>query len=191
MGHKKILLIDNFDSFTYNLVQALGALGAEVEVCRNDEDLQTLKTKSLSHLVISPGPGNPANAGHSAQVIRHFMGDVPILGVCLGMQILGDIYGVPVIRAPEPVHGRIDWIRHDGRGVFRKLSSPTKMARYHSLVLDQRYLPPEVEASAYSSEGLLMGLRLREFPKVEAVQFHPESFMSEEGELLLRNFLYG
>lgn len=186
----KVLIIDNYDSFTFNLVQAIGALGAEVIVKRNDTLLSELVKVNPSHLVISPGPGNPSHAGVSKEAILHFASSIPILGVCLGLQVIGVMFGAKISRAPEPVHGQTEPIFHNGKGIFRGLSTPTTMARYHSLILRKEEWPSELEITAWTEEELIMGLRHREIPNLEAVQFHPESFMSTEGTLLLRNFLH-
>lgn len=186
----QILIIDNYDSFTFNLVQQIGSLGAETLVYRNDSDLNSILSLKPTHLVISPGPGNPSHTGISRAVIEYFQGQIPILGVCLGLQLIGEMNGAEVIRAPEPIHGQTDSIVHDGKGIFKKLSLPTKMARYHSLVLNADTWPSEkLEITARTPSGLVMGLRHRLHPHLEAVQFHPESFMSPEGDLLMRNFL--
>jgi anthranilate synthase component 2 len=184
-----ILMIDNYDSFTYNLVQYLGELGAELVVHRNDaitvDEAERLRPAGV---VISPGPGAPAAAGISMPVIRRLAGRVPILGVCLGHQAIGEVFGGIVERAPEPVHGKTARIHHDGRGVFADLASPLEATRYHSLVVRRAGLPACLEVSAESEDGLIMGLRHRELP-VEGVQFHPESILTESGKALLRNFL--
>lgn len=184
-----ILLIDNYDSFTYNLVQALGELGAELKVVRNDEivieDALLLKP---SRLLISPGPCTPNEAGISVEAIRTFAGKIPILGVCLGHQSIGAAFGADVIRAERLMHGKTSMIRHDGKGVFRGLSNPFEAMRYHSLIVDEKTLPECLETTAWSEKDELMGLRHREFP-VEGVQFHPESILTPEGGKLLQNFM--
>ncbi|RKH15019.1 aminodeoxychorismate/anthranilate synthase component II [Corallococcus sp. CA047B] len=184
-----ILLIDNFDSFTFNLVQALGALGATLKVVRNDA-LTVAQAQALhpSHVVISPGPKTPDEAGVSLDVIRAFAGRVPLLGVCLGHQSIGQVFGAKVVRAPVPVHGKTAEVEHRGQGVFRGLPQPFIAARYHSLVVDRDSLPGCLEVTAWSGD-LVMGLRHRELAGLEGVQFHPESFLTREGPRLLANFL--
>jgi anthranilate synthase/aminodeoxychorismate synthase-like glutamine amidotransferase len=184
-----ILVIDNYDSFTFNLVQLLYTLGAEVKVARNDEiDAAGVLASGASHLVVSPGPCTPTEAGVSMEAIR--TARVPVLGVCLGHQSLGAVFGGKVVRAPEPVHGKTASIRHEGRGLFEGLSPGFQAARYHSLVVEAASLPAELEATAWTPDGLIMGLRHRERPMV-GVQFHPESVLTPEGPRLVRNFLEG
>jgi anthranilate synthase/aminodeoxychorismate synthase-like glutamine amidotransferase len=184
-----ILLIDNYDSFTYNLVQALGALGAEVETLRNDAVTpEEIDARAPERIVISPGPCTPRESGISNRVIRRFAGRVPILGVCLGHQCIAHAFGAQVVRATRPMHGKTSEIRHDGEGVFAGLPNPFTAMRYHSLVVDERSLPSEFAVSARTSDGEVMGFRHREWP-LEGVQFHPESYRTEAGAALLRNFL--
>jgi para-aminobenzoate synthetase component II len=189
-----ILLIDNYDSFTYNLVQYFGQLGAEVEVHRNDAiTLEDIAAFSPSHLVISPGPCTPNEAGISLAAIRTFAGKIPILGVCLGHQAIAQAFGGKVIRARQVMHGKTSVIGHDGKGVFRGLNDPLAVTRYHSLLVEETSLPAEFEVSAWTlpidgSAREIMGLRHRTLP-VEGVQFHPESILSEQGLELLANFL--
>ena len=184
-----ILVIDNYDSFTFNLVQLLYTLGAEVRVVRNDEiDAAGVEASGASHLVVSPGPCTPNEAGVSMAAIRGAR--VPVLGVCLGHQSIGAVFGGNVVRAPEPVHGKTATIRHEGRGLFEGLPEMFLAARYHSLVVDAPTLPAELEATAWTPDGLIMGLRHRERPVV-GVQFHPESVLTPEGPKLVRNFLAG
>lgn len=184
-----VVVIDNYDSFTYNLVQYLAELGADVRVHRNDAiDVAALEALDPEGLVISPGPGNPDEAGVSLAAIGALGGRVPILGVCLGHQSIGQVYGGRVVRAPRLMHGRTSPIEHDGRGVFAGLPSPFTATRYHSLVVERETLPPCLEISAWTAEGEIMGLRHRELP-VEGVQFHPESFLTEHGHRMLRNWL--
>ncbi|MCY1044792.1 aminodeoxychorismate/anthranilate synthase component II [Corallococcus sp. bb12-1] len=184
-----ILLIDNFDSFTFNLVQALGSLGATLQVVRNDA-LTVAQAQALrpSHVVISPGPKTPDAAGVSLDIIRAFAGRVPLLGVCLGHQSIGQVFGAKVVRAPVPVHGKTAEVEHRGQGIFRGLPQPFTAARYHSLVVDRDSLPECLEVTAWSGD-LVMGLRHRELAGLEGVQFHPESFLTREGPRLLANFL--
>jgi anthranilate synthase/aminodeoxychorismate synthase-like glutamine amidotransferase len=185
-----LLVIDNYDSFTYNLVQFLGELGAEMRVFRNDEitldDIENdLRPEKI---VISPGPGTPDDAGVSLNVLRALGERTPILGVCLGHQAIGQVFGGRVIRAPEPVHGKPIEIEHDGRTIFAGLSDNFKAARYHSLVVERESLPDCLEISAASPDGLIMGLRHKTY-KIEGLQFHPESILTPEGKKLLQNFL--
>jgi anthranilate synthase component 2 len=184
-----ILVIDNYDSFTFNLVQLLFTLGAEVKVARNDEiDAAGVAASGASHLVVSPGPCTPAEAGVSVEAIR--TARVPVLGVCLGHQSIGAAFEGKVVRAPEPVHGKAASIQHGGRGLFEGLSPGFQAGRYHSLVVEAATLPPSLEATAWSQDGLIMALRHRERPVV-GVQFHPESVLTPEGPRLVRNFLEG
>ncbi|MHC4886301.1 MAG: anthranilate synthase component II [Planctomycetota bacterium] len=185
-----ILVLDNYDSFTYNLVQALGELGATLKVFRNDRiTVEEATALSPERLIISPGPCTPSEAGVSCALIQHFAGRIPILGVCLGHQSIAQAYGGEVIRAEEPVHGKTSEVTHDGRGVYRGLSSPFTATRYHSLVVREESLPACLMATSHTVDGqLLMGIRHRELA-VEGVQFHPESFLTLEGQTLLKNFL--
>jgi len=184
-----ILVIDNYDSFTFNLVQLLYSLGAEVKVVRNDAlDAEGVAASGASHLVISPGPCTPHEAGVSVAAITQSR--VPVLGVCLGHQSIGAAFGGKVVRAPEPVHGKAARIQHGGTGLFTGLSAGFEAARYHSLIVEARSLPSELEATAWSQDGLIMALRHRERPVV-GVQFHPESVLTPEGPSLVRNFLEG
>jgi anthranilate synthase component 2 len=184
-----LLVIDNYDSFTFNLVQYLGELGASPSVYRNDrltvEEALALGPRAL---VISPGPGTPRQAGISCELIHALAGRCPILGVCLGHQAIGEVFGGVVSRAPVPVHGKTSRVHHDGRGVFRGLGNPLEATRYHSLIVERAGLPACLEVSAWTEEGLVMGLRHHE-AAVEGVQFHPESILTAEGKRLLRNFL--
>ncbi len=185
-----LLVIDNYDSFTYNLVQYLGELGAEMRVVRNDEVTVDEIGDDLKpeRILISPGPGTPDSAGVSLAAIERFEGRVPILGVCLGHQAIGQFYGGTVKRGPEPVHGKPVEIRHDGKTVFANIPNGFAAGRYHSLVVERESVPDELEVSAESPDGLVMGLRHRS-KKVEGVQFHPESILTEHGKKLLQNFL--
>lgn len=184
-----LLLIDNYDSFTYNLFQYLSELGNEVWVARNDEvSLDEIAKRSPQYIVISPGPGTPKQAGISNDVIRKFGDSIPILGVCLGHQCIGYSYGAEVSRASEIKHGKSSLVYHDGKGLFRGLPNPFSAIRYHSLAVMPDDLPDCLALSAWTNEGIIMGLRHRQFP-VEGVQFHPESIMTEVGKDLLRNFL--
>jgi anthranilate synthase component 2 len=184
-----LLVIDNYDSFTYNLVQYFGELGAEVRVLRNDaiapEGVDEIHPEAI---VISPGPGAPCDAGISVPVIRRYAGRLPILGVCLGHQAIGEAFGGRIVRAGRIMHGKTSPILHDGRGLFRGLPSPFEATRYHSLLVERATLPSALEVSAWTAEGEIMGLRHRE-QVVEGVQFHPESILTSEGKALLGNFL--
>ena len=187
---EKVLLVDNYDSFTYNLVQYLGELGAEVVVRRNDE--VTVKDVEdeirPDRVVVSPGPGTPDDAGVSMELIATLAGHTPLLGVCLGHQAIGQIFGGRVVRGPEPVHGKPSEICHDGKTIFEGLDYRFPAGRYHSLVVERETLPESLEVSATTPDGLIMGLRHREHA-VEGVQFHPESILTTEGKRLLANFL--
>lgn len=185
----KLLLLDNYDSFTWNLAQYFGELGAEVTVLRNDAiDLAGVRALQPARIVISPGPCAPAQAGVSLALIRHFAGVVPILGVCLGHQAIGEAFGGEVVRARQVVHGKASAIRHDGRGVFAGMAQNFAAARYHSLAVARASLPDCLEVSAQTEDGEIMGLRHRSLA-VEGVQFHPESVLTEAGHQLLANFL--
>ena len=184
-----IALIDNYDSFTFNLVHYFGELGAKVRVHRNDKiESAAVLAAEPDAIVLSPGPCTPKEAGICLDLIKAAGGNVPILGVCLGHQAIGEAFGGKVVRAPKPVHGKLSEIRHDGTGIFRGINSSFKATRYHSLVIERESLPPELAATADTDDGLIMGLAHKRFP-VHGVQFHPESIASEHGHLLLRNFL--
>ncbi|HJY33825.1 MAG TPA: aminodeoxychorismate/anthranilate synthase component II [Vicinamibacterales bacterium] len=187
-----IFVLDNYDSFTYNLVQYLGELGATLLVRRNDQiTLDEIAGLAPSHIVISPGPGRPEDAGVTPSMIERFGPSVPILGVCLGHQAIGLVCGGRVVRAPVPMHGKTSVIEHDGRGVFTGLASPIEASRYHSLIVEEQGLPDVLEVSARSrSDGIIMGLRHKTWP-LQGVQFHPESVLTSEGRRMLRNFLDG
>ena len=185
-----LLVIDNYDSFTYNLVQYLGELGETIEVRRNDEVTVAEIESQLrpERILISPGPGTPDSAGISLKVIEHFAGKVPILGVCLGHQAIGQAFGGKVVRAPELMHGKASEICHDGKTIFEGLTDHFQGGRYHSLIVERESLPACLEISAFTNDDIIMGLRHREL-KVEGVQFHPESILTDEGKKLLANFL--
>lgn len=184
-----ILMIDNFDSFTYNLVQYLQGLEEDVSVFRNDAiSLEKIEELAPDCIVISPGPKTPSEAGISMAVIRHFSGKIPILGVCLGHQAIGQTLGARVVKALAPVHGKVHSICHNGSGVFNGLPNPLKVTRYHSLVLERESLPVELEITAWTEEGEIMGIRHLHVP-LEGVQFHPEAILTEKGMALLENFL--
>ncbi|MDY6798245.1 MAG: aminodeoxychorismate/anthranilate synthase component II [Pseudomonadota bacterium] len=189
-----LLMIDNYDSFTYNVVQYLAELGAEVQVYRNDEiTVEEIEALDPERLVISPGPCTPNEAGISMAAIRHFAGKLPILGICLGHQAIGQVYGGNIIRAGRVMHGKVSPVYHEDKGVFRGLSNPLQATRYHSLVIDKSSLPDCLEVTAWTrnSDGSveeIMGVRHKNLP-IQGVQFHPESIMTEQGHELLRNFL--
>ncbi len=183
-----ILLIDNYDSFVYNLARYFSILGCECQVFRNDSiSIQDIEEMDPSHIVISPGPCTPQEAGISISVVEHFASQKPILGVCLGHQAIAQAYGSEIIRAQKPVHGKASYITHDGTGLFQALKNPLQVGRYHSLVVDE-ILPRDLEATAYSSDKVIMGIRHKKYP-IYGVQFHPESILTEEGLPLLQNFL--
>jgi len=185
----RVLVIDNYDSFVYNLVQYLGELGAEPLVHRSDAlSLEQIIALDPDAVLISPGPGRPEDAGLSNAVIRHFAGLRPVFGVCLGLQCIGQVFGGDVVRAPQVMHGKTSLIRHHDVGVFAGLPQPLEATRYHSLVVDRASVPPELEITAETDDGLVMGLRHREFA-VEGVQFHPESILTVGGHDMLRTFL--
>jgi len=188
-----VFVLDNYDSFTYNLVQYLGELGAQVEVRRNDQvTVAEVETLAPERILISPGPCTPSEAGISVELIRHFAGRVPILGVCLGHQAMGEAFGGKVVRAKNLMHGKTSPVEHDGKTIFRGLTSPMTATRYHSLIVSDRDLPSDLEVSAHTLERdgqrVIMGLRHRQYP-VEGVQFHPESVLTDQGKRLVSNFL--
>jgi anthranilate synthase/aminodeoxychorismate synthase-like glutamine amidotransferase len=188
-----VFVLDNYDSFTYNLVQYLGELGARVEVRRNDQvSVEEIEALRPERILLSPGPCTPQEAGISIDVIQHFAGKVPLLGVCLGHQAIGAAFGGTIVRAPNLMHGKTSQVEHDGKTIFRGLPSPMVATRYHSLIVAEEGLPTELEVSARSQEKggktVIMGLRHRRYP-VEGVQFHPESVLTTEGKQLIRNFL--
>lgn len=182
-----LLIIDNFDSFTYNLVQAFKVLKCETHVIRNDDMGQVLNLKP-SHLIISPGPGTPSHAGISRFLIKTMAGKIPILGVCLGHQCIGEVFGGKIVKAKAPMHGKLSGINHDGKGVFQELPQQFMATRYHSLVIEKNTLPECLLISAETNEGEIMGIRHREH-KIEGIQFHPEAILTEHGILLLKNFV--
>jgi anthranilate synthase/aminodeoxychorismate synthase-like glutamine amidotransferase len=188
-----VFVLDNYDSFTYNLVQYLGELGAEVVVRRNDQvTVAEVEAMRPERILLSPGPCTPQEAGISIELVRHFAGKVPVLGVCLGHQAIGAAFGGEIVRAPKLMHGKTSEVQHDGRTIFSGLPSPMTATRYHSLIVEEKGLPKELEISAYASENggsrVIMGLRHKRFP-VEGVQFHPESVLTVEGKKLIGNFL--
>ena len=184
-----ILLIDNYDSFTYNLLQYLGEMGEEVEAIRNDRiRVEEVRQMNPSHVVISPGPKTPKEAGICCDLILSFSGRFPILGVCLGHQCIGAAYGAEIVRAERLMHGKTSRIHHDGQTIFSQLPDPFEAARYHSLIVQREGFPSCLQISAWTEEGEIMGIRHREYP-TEGVQFHPESILTQEGKDLLRNFI--
>ncbi len=186
---QRLLLIDNYDSFTYNLVQAFRGLGAETLVYHNDEiTLEEAKALAPTHLVISPGPGRPEGAGVSCDMIRAFAGHIPVLGVCLGHQSIVSVFGGKIISAAQLMHGKTSMVAHDGQGVFRGLPDPMEVGRYHSLAAERVSMPDELVVTARTDEGEIMGVRHRDL-KVEGVQFHPESVLTPDGLALMKNFL--
>jgi len=186
-----LLMIDNYDSFTYNLVQYFGELGEDVRTYRNDEiTLDEIESMKPDHLCLSPGPSNPQNAGITLDVLRRFAGRIPILGVCLGHQAIGEAFGGRVVRAQTIMHGKVSRIQTDGKGVFANLPKHFDVTRYHSLAIERESLPDCLDISAWTDDGEIMGVRHKTLP-VEGVQFHPESILSEHGHALLENFLKG
>ena len=184
-----VLVIDNYDSFTYNLVQYLGELGADPQVYRNDEiTIDQISKMNPSHILISPGPGRPESAGISIDVIKEFSGKIPILGVCLGHQAIGYAFGGKIIRAKELMHGKTSMIEHDNREIFRNIENPFEATRYHSLVIERTTIPECLEVTAETKDHEIMGVRHKEFP-LWGVQFHPESILTTSGKSILKNFL--
>lgn len=184
-----LLMIDNYDSFTYNLVQYLGELGQDVRVFRNDKiSIAGIEKLNPDHIVISPGPCTPSEAGISIDTIRHFAGKIPIFGVCLGHQSIGAAFGGNVIRAPYLMHGKTSQIHHDGKTIFTGLPNPFEATRYHSLIVERKSIPSCFEISAWTDDNIIMGLRHKHFV-IEGVQFHPESILTNAGKDLLRNFI--
>lgn len=184
-----ILLIDNYDSFTYNLAQLFGELGCEVKVFRNDA-ISAKKALALkpSRVIVSPGPRTPNEAGNSMNIIRSFAGKAPVLGVCLGHQCIGQVFGGKIVKAGKVMHGKTCLIKHDGKTIYKGVGNPFTGMRYHSLVVERKSLPNCLKVSAETSEGVIMGLRHKEF-RIEGVQFHPESFMTKEGKRIAKNFI--
>ena len=184
-----ILLIDNYDSFTYNVYQAVANLGHPLQVVRNDRiSLAAIAAGNYDAIIISPGPGTPDDAGLSKQIVREFAGKLPILGICLGHQVIGEVFGGNVVRAPQPVHGKTTEVAHQGDGLYTDLPQPFTAGRYHSLIVEESSLPECLEVTARNEENLVMGLRHRQF-NVQGVQFHPESILTPVGNKLLANFL--
>lgn len=184
-----LLIIDNYDSFTYNLVQYFQVLREEVMVVRNDMiELEEIERMNLSAIVISPGPGRPENAGISAKIVERYKGKIPILGICLGHQVIGMVSGGKIVEGQEPVHGKVHEIIHDGRGVFKGLKNPLKVTRYHSLVVSEKDFPDDLEITARTLDGEIMGIKSKKY-LLEGIQFHPEAILTEMGMELLENFL--
>jgi anthranilate synthase/aminodeoxychorismate synthase-like glutamine amidotransferase len=184
-----IFVLDNYDSFTYNLVQYMGEMGAEMTIRRNDElSVDEVEALAPERILLSPGPCTPQEAGISIELVQRFAGKVPILGVCLGHQAIGAAFGGDVVRAPRLMHGKTSEVEHDGKTVFTGIASPMTCTRYHSLIVSEKNLPAELEVSARTADGTIMGLRHRNYP-VEGVQFHPESVLTDDGKRLIRNFL--
>lgn len=185
-----ILMIDNYDSFTFNLVQYLGFLGEDIKVSRNDKiTLQEIKDLAPKKIVISPGPGNPDNAGISKELIRMLYKDIPILGVCLGHQCIGEVFGMRVINSKKVIHGKTSMVYHDSKTIFKGIKNPFTAARYHSLILQNKNIHDDFEISSKTSDNIIMGIRHRSYP-LEGVQFHPESFLTDSGLDILHNFLH-
>lgn len=185
-----LLMIDNYDSFTYNLVQYFGELGEEIEVFRNDKiSIPEIEKLNPEMLVISPGPGTPKDAGVSLDMINHFKGKIPILGVCLGHQCIGEVFGGKIVSAPRLMHGKTSFIHHDGKDIFQGLSNPFEATRYHSLVVEKKSIPDCLEITAWTDQQEIMGLKHKNY-LVIGVQFHPESILTKEGKQLLKNFLH-
>ena len=186
---KLVLLIDNYDSFTYNLVQQIGAFGTDIEVARNDKiTIAEIEKKSPSHIIISPGPCTPKEGGISNSVIKNFAGKVPILGVCLGHQCIAYTFGAEIVRARRIIHGKTSMIHHNSKAIFNGLTNPFEATRYHSLIVNKETLPDSFEITAFADEDEIMGIRHKEIP-LEGVQFHPESFLTVQGSKLIKNFL--
>jgi anthranilate synthase component II len=185
----RVLVIDNYDSFVYNLVQYLGELGCEPVVHRHDQiEVEAIRQARPDAILISPGPGRPADAGVSNDVIRILGPEIPVLGVCLGHQCIGEVFGARIVRAPQVMHGKTSSVHHDGKGVFAGLPQPVEATRYHSLVIDPASVPDELEVTARTDDGVIMGVRHRDLP-IEGVQFHPESILTASGHAMLANFL--
>jgi len=189
VNFRRVLVVDNYDSFVYNLVQYLGELGSEPLVVRNDtHSVDELMQMECDAILISPGPGRPEEAGVTCELIRSAAGRVPLLGVCLGHQAIGHVFGASVVRAPELRHGKTSHITHDGAGVFASLPSPLEVTRYHSLVIDTASIPSDLVVTATASDGTVMGVRHRKY-EIEGLQFHPESILTQHGHTMLQNFL--
>lgn len=185
-----IILIDNYDSFTYNLVQCIGELGSQVKIIRNDEmHVQQILDLKPRAIIISPGPGSPKDAGISLNTIEILASNIPILGVCLGHQSIGHLFGCKIIRATVPVHGKTSLIYHDSKDLFAAISNPLVATRYHSLVIDNHYLPRDLIITAWTDQGIVMGCKHKKYPLVYGIQFHPESLWTDKGKIIIHNFL--
>ena len=185
-----ILIIDNYDSFTQNLVQYVGSLGFTTEVVRNDEiSLDDINKYQPTHIILSPGPGNPESAGISLDLIKEFSDKMPILGVCLGHQSIGFAYDAKIIQLEYPAHGKVSQISHNGVDLFKSLPNPLLAARYHSLVIDHQNLPKDLDVTAWTQEGLIMACRHKKYPLLRGIQFHPESLWTNQGQMIIKNFL--
>nr|YP_007878135.1 anthranilate synthase component II [Calliarthron tuberculosum]AGA63746.1 anthranilate synthase component II [Calliarthron tuberculosum] len=185
-----ILIIDNYDSFTYNLVQYVGELNKKIKVTRNDKlSIQDIYQIRPSHIIISPGPGDPKESGISLEIIKHFSSTIPILGVCLGHQSIGSIYGGKIKKLNKPMHGKLSKIYHNGKDIFQKLPNPFLATRYHSLIIDNNNLPKELKVTAKTEEGIIMGCQHNKYPLVRGIQFHPESLWTEQGKTIINNFI--
>nr|YP_009313199.1 Anthranilate synthase component II [Dichotomaria marginata]SCW21453.1 Anthranilate synthase component II [Dichotomaria marginata] len=185
-----IIVIDNYDSFTYNLVQYIGTLGYKIKVIRNDAIvIDDIRKFSPDAIIISPGPGLPSDAGISLELIKVFAAEIPILGVCLGHQSIGAFLGAKIIHAPKPIHGKTSLIYHDNKGLFNSISNPFIATRYHSLIIDYNTIPDHLSVTAWTDDGIIMGCQHKFYPNLQGVQFHPESLWTDEGEQIIRNFL--
>ena len=185
-----ILIIDNYDSFTYNLGQYIGELGQIIKIVRNDKiSIQDINTLQPTHIIISPGPGNPEESGLSIDIIKHFSPLIPILGVCLGHQSIGYIYGGQIKKLQKPMHGKISKIYHNGKDIFERLPNPFTAVRYHSLIIDKHNFPNELDITAQTKEGIIMGCQHQQYPLVRGVQFHPESLWTQNGKIIIENFI--
>lgn len=185
----KVLVIDNYDSFTYNLIQYIQELGDKTICFRNDVSLKRLAKVNFDKIVISPGPGKPKDSGISVNLIKNYYRSLPILGVCLGHQCIGSCFGAKVIKSPEIMHGKTSEIFHNGRGIFGKIKNPFVATRYHSLILDKKTLPDQIEVSAETKESIIMAIKVKNYP-VWGLQFHPESILTKEGKNIIKNFLF-
>lgn len=186
---KSILLLDNYDSFTYNVFQLLSELGAEVEVIRNDKiTIDEIKKRNYDGIVLSPGPGEPADAGITEAVINELKGEVPMLGICLGHQAIGEVFGAKIVRAGEIIHGKTSPLHHSGRGLYQGLAQDIPIGRYHSLIIDRATLPDCLEVTSELADGMIMGVRHKKYD-IEGIQFHPESILTPDGKSMMKNFL--
>lgn len=185
-----ILIIDNYDSFTYNLAQYIGELGLKIQIIRNDKiSLENIYKLKPTHIIISPGPGNPSESGISLDIIKYFSPSTPILGVCLGHQSIGHIYGGQIKKLIKPMHGKISQIYHNNQDIFEKLPNPFQATRYHSLIIDNIGFPNELNITAHTKEGIIMGCNHKKYPLVRGIQFHPESLWTQEGKTIIKNFI--